>query len=78
LDHILFFDAARNGLSNVTYTLVRFDPEPSVFSLIGIGLPFFLTIWTVRTKFAGLNNFRLSYGFCGMRPLGPEELVLEH
>jgi hypothetical protein len=43
LDHILFFDPLRNPLSNITFTLVEV-PEPSSWSLLGVGSMFFLAV----------------------------------
>ena len=42
---ILFFDASGNLLPNATYTLVSVDlPEPSPWSLLGVGLLFFVAV----------------------------------
>jgi hypothetical protein len=43
LESILFFDPSRNPLSNVTFTLVEV-PEPTAWSLLGVGLMFFLAV----------------------------------
>ena len=50
LQQIAFFDPAGNLLSNATFTLVEV-PEPSAWSLLSIGLMFFLAMRIRRTRF---------------------------
>lgn len=50
LDQILFFDPTGNQLSNVTFTLVEV-PEPSAWSLLGVGLMFFVVVRIRRMRF---------------------------
>jgi hypothetical protein len=51
LDQILFFDAAGNPLSNITYTLVSTSvPEPSALALLSVGLMFVVVARMLRAK----------------------------
>jgi len=58
---ILFFDPSGNVLSNTTYTLVDSVPEPSSWSLLGVGLIFFVAVRIHRTRFHG------RFHGCGLR-----------
>lgn len=58
---ILFFDSAGNQLSNITFTLMEV-PEPTTWSLLGVGLICFLAVAIRRTRFRG--------GFHGYDPSG--------
>jgi hypothetical protein len=58
LDQILFFDPSGNDLSNVAFTLVSVDlPEPSVLSLLSIGL-IFLALSIRGVRFRGHFHLR--------------------
>jgi hypothetical protein len=51
-DGIAFFDPSGNPLSNVTFTLVEV-PEPSAWSLLGVGLMFFGAVRIRAMRFRG-------------------------
>ncbi len=57
LDTIVFFDASGNPLPNATYTLVSASvPEPSAWSLLSIGLMFFVVVRIYLRQSSAANS----------------------
>ena len=73
LDHILFFDASGNPLSNVTFTVEV--PEPAAWSLLSIGLIFFLAV-AIRGRYPRMRATIICLRFRNSRSTFPSSYNL--